>query len=40
MAHNDDLPSHERTYGRMLALLKWGTLGIALLVALVVWLIS
>ncbi|HEX8387745.1 MAG TPA: aa3-type cytochrome c oxidase subunit IV [Sphingomonas sp.] len=38
--HNDDLPSHERTYSRMISLLKWGSLAVALVTALVVWLIS
>lgn len=40
MAHNDDLASHERTYGRIMTLLKWGTIAAALVTALVVWLIA
>ena len=35
-----ELKSHEHTYVRMLGMLKWGTIAVALLVALVVWLIS
>lgn len=40
MAHNNDLKSHERTYGRIMSLLKWATLAVALVTALVIWLIS
>ena len=40
MAGNEDLKAHERTYYSMMSLLKWGTLGVAVVVALVIWLIS
>lgn len=40
MAHNNDLQSHERTYHRIMAMLKWGTVVVVLVTALVVWLIS
>lgn len=35
-----DMPAHIDTYGRVTALLKWGTLVCIVLVALVVWLIA
>lgn len=40
MAGKDELKAHERTYLSMLSMMKWGVVGIALLVALVIWLIS
>lgn len=40
MAYDGDLSSHERTYGRVMAMLKWGTLACVLIAALVIWLIS
>lgn len=40
MAQNDDLPSHEHTYVRMMWLLKWSTIVVAVVTALVIWLIS
>ncbi|PAX07672.1 aa3-type cytochrome c oxidase subunit IV [Sphingomonas lenta] len=40
MAHNDDLKSHERTYHRIMAMLKWGTVATAVIAAIVIWLIS
>lgn len=40
MAGNENLKAHERTYFSLMALLKWGSIAVALLVALVVWLIS
>lgn len=35
-----ELKAHEGTYVRMLGMLKWGTIAVAVLVALVIWLIS
>jgi hypothetical protein len=40
MAHNNDLKSHEHTYSRMMTMMKWGTIAVAIIAALVVWLIS
>lgn len=40
MAHNNDLKSHEHTYVRMMAFFKWGAIGVAVIAAVVIWLIS
>jgi hypothetical protein len=40
MAHNNDLKSHEHTYVRMMSMFKWGTIAVALIAALVIWLIA
>lgn len=40
MAGNGDMKAHVGTYHAMIGLLKWGSLGVAILVALVIWLIS
>lgn len=40
MAGDKELKVHERTYVSMLSMMKWGVAGIAVLVALVIWLIS
>ena len=40
MAENGDIRAHENTYHGFLALLKWGTLGVAIITAFVVFLIA
>ena len=35
-----DMPAHVATYGSVMSMLKWGTVGCALIAALVVWLIA
>lgn len=35
-----DMKAHVATYGRMIGMLKWGAVVVALLVALVLWLIA
>lgn len=35
-----DMPAHVDTYGRVIALLKWGTVASALVAAFVIWLIA
>jgi hypothetical protein len=40
MAGNQDLKAHERTYFSMINLMKYGTIVIAIVVAIVLWLIS
>ena len=44
MAANDtgsgDMKAHVATYDRMIGMLKWGSIGIALLVGVVIWLIA
>jgi len=40
MADNGDTRAHENTYKGFLALMKWGTLGSAIVAAFVVFLIS
>lgn len=40
MAGNQDLKAHERTYFSMMNMLKWGAIVVALITALVLWLIS
>ena len=40
MAGNGDLSAHEDTYNGFLTLVKWGTIIVLLLAALVVWLIA
>ena len=35
-----DMPAHIKTYDRVMALLKWGTVFCLLVAALVVWLIA
>lgn len=40
MADSSDMKAHEATYGRMIGLLKWGTITAVLITALVIWLIS
>jgi hypothetical protein len=40
MAGNGDLTAHEQTYSGFLWLVKWGTIVVLLIAALVVWLIA
>ena len=40
MAGNSDLKAHVHTYDRMIGLLKWGSVAVAVIVALVLWLIA
>ena len=40
MAGQGDLKAHEQTYNGVIALLKWGAVGCAIVAALVVWLIA
>ena len=40
MADIKNLPAHEATYGRMIGMLKWGTVAVVLIVAIVIWLIA
>jgi Bacterial aa3 type cytochrome c oxidase subunit IV len=37
---DNDMPAHEETYARVMKLLKWGTIGCALVGAFVVFIIS
>ncbi|QKR98915.1 aa3-type cytochrome c oxidase subunit IV [Sphingomonas sp. CL5.1] len=39
MADNSDIKAHVSTYQGVMNLLKWGTIGVGLLAALVIWLI-
>lgn len=40
MADDADLKGHAATYDGLIALLKWGALGVAVIVAGVIWLIA
>lgn len=40
MAGDGNMKAHEATYGSVMGLLKWGTLGCAIVAAIVVWLIA
>ncbi|MBB4617917.1 hypothetical protein [Sphingomonas abaci] len=35
-----DLGAHVTDYGRMIAMLKWGAVAVAVIVACVIWLIA
>ena len=35
-----DMPAHVATYTSVIGMLKWGTVGCALVAALVIWLIA
>ncbi|MDQ1157491.1 hypothetical protein QE385_001818 [Sphingomonas sp. SORGH_AS 950] len=35
-----DMKAHVATYDRMIGMLKWGSIGVAILVAIVLWLIA
>ncbi len=40
MAGDMDIKAHTETYGNITSLFKWGTVGCAIIAALVIWLIS
>ncbi len=40
MADQTDLRSHVADYGKMIGMLKWGSVGVAIIVAAVIWLIA
>ncbi len=40
MAGNGDMKAHVATYSSVTGMMKWGAVGCALVVALVIWLIS
>ncbi len=40
MASDNDMPAHEDTYGRVMFMLKWGTVACAIVAAIVVLIIS
>ena len=35
-----DMPAHVNTYGRVMGLMKWGTVACAVIAAIVIWLIA
>lgn len=39
-AKPDDMKAHMSTYASIISLLKWGTLGCAIVAAIVIWLIA
>lgn len=40
MADQADMKAHVSTYDSVIGLLKWGTVGVAIIVAIVIWLIA
>ena len=40
MASGNDIKAHAATYGSFTGLVKWTSVGVALIAALVVWLIA
>lgn len=40
MAEETNIQGHAATYASLIALLKWGALGVAVIAALVIWLIA
>lgn len=40
MADQTDLNAHVASYDRMIAMLKWGAVGVAIIAAAVIWLIA
>ena len=40
MSGNQDLNAHVRTYDGLITLLKWGAVAVAVIVAMVIWLIA
>ncbi|MBM6576802.1 MAG: aa3-type cytochrome c oxidase subunit IV [Sphingomonas sp.] len=40
MAGNTDLNAHVASYDRMIGMMKWGSVGVAIIVAIVIWLIA
>lgn len=40
MADDKDIQGHAATYDSLIALLKWGAVAVALIAAMVIWLIA
>ena len=40
MATNGDMAAHERTYAKVIGMLKWGAVACAAVAAFVIWLIA
>lgn len=40
MAEASDMKAHEATYGRMIGMMKWGSVAVAIITAIVIWLIA
>lgn len=40
MADDKDMQGHVATYGSLISLLKWGAVAVAVIAALVIWLIA
>ena len=40
MADDADMKGHVATYDGLIGLLKWGAVGVAIIAALVIWLIA
>jgi hypothetical protein len=40
MAGDGNMNTHQATYGSVIGMLKWGTLGCVIIAALVIWLIA
>jgi hypothetical protein len=40
MAGNSDIKPHVQTYNRMIGMLTWGAVAVAVIVAIVIWLIA
>ncbi|WP_236694605.1 aa3-type cytochrome c oxidase subunit IV [Sphingomonas sp. Leaf343] len=40
MAGNTDLKAHVASYDRMIGMMKWGSVGVAIVVGIVIWLIA
>jgi hypothetical protein len=40
MTDHGDMAAHEQTYAKVIGLFKWGTIGVALVAAVVIWLIA
>lgn len=40
MAGNGNMQPHEATYASVIAMLKWGAVGCAIIAAVVIWLIA
>ena len=39
MAGDMDIKAHNQTYGSVIGMLKWGTVGCVIVAAIVIWLI-
>jgi len=40
MTEHGDMVAHEQTYAKVIGLFKWGALSVAVVVAVVIWLIA